>query len=169
MFEKRSDRGYRPALDGIERKTLVHGQKTLMTEFRLRKGAVLPRHSHPHEQTGYLVKGRIRLLIGTEEYEAQVGDSWCIPGGVEHGADILEDSVAIEVFSPVRDDYVPGRVLRLRRFCSLPGMDMKLPPALFVALLGFALSSHSYAQTDTARRLPAASASREGVEAHLAG
>ena len=107
MFEKRSDRGYRPALDGIERKTLVHGERTLMTEFRLREGAILPRHSHPHEQTGYLFKGRIRLSIGTEQYEAQVGDSWCIPGGVEHGADILEDSVAIEVFSPVRDDYVP--------------------------------------------------------------
>jgi hypothetical protein len=42
MFEKRSDRGYRPALDGIERKTLVHGDKTLMTEFRMRKGAILP-------------------------------------------------------------------------------------------------------------------------------
>jgi quercetin dioxygenase-like cupin family protein len=107
MFEKRSGSGYRPALDGIERKTLVHDEKTLMTEFLLRKGAVLPRHSHPHKQTGYLVKGRIRLLIGTEEYIAQAGDSWCIPGGVEHGADILEDSVAIEVFSPVRDDYLP--------------------------------------------------------------
>src|ERR1017187_7832767 len=99
MFEKRSDRGYRPALDGIERKTLVHGEKTLMTEFRLRQGAVLPRHSHPHEQTGYLVKGRILLPIGTEECEALAGDSWCIPGGVTHGAEILEDSVAIEVFS----------------------------------------------------------------------
>jgi quercetin dioxygenase-like cupin family protein len=109
MFEKRSEKGYRLALDGVERKTLVYGDKTLMTEFRLRKGAALPRHAHPHEQTGYLVKGRIRLLIGTEECEAQVGDSWCSPGGVEHGADILEDSVAIEVFSPVRDDYVLGR------------------------------------------------------------
>jgi len=85
------------------------GKKTLMTEFRLCKGAVLPRHSHPHEQTGYLVKGRIRLFIGTGKYKAQGGDSWCIPGEVEHGADILEDSVAVEVFSPVRDDYVPGR------------------------------------------------------------
>ena len=109
MFEKQSGSGYRPALVGIERKTLVYGDKTLMTEFRLRQGAVLPRHSHPHEQTGYLIKGRIRLLIGTEEYETQAGDSWCIPGGVEHGADILEDSVAIEVFSPVRDDYLPGQ------------------------------------------------------------
>ena len=110
MFEKRSDSGYRLALDGINRKTLVHGDKTLMTEFVLREGSSLPRHSHPHEQTGYLVSGRIRLFIGTEEYEAQAGDSWCIPGGVEHAADILEDSVAIEVFSPVRDDYLPGRV-----------------------------------------------------------
>ena len=97
-------------MDGIERKTLVYGEETLMTEFRLRKGAVLPRHSHPHEQTGYLVKGRMRLLIGTEQFEAQGGDSWCIPGELEHGAAILEDSVAIEVFSPVRDDYVPVRV-----------------------------------------------------------
>jgi quercetin dioxygenase-like cupin family protein len=52
------------------------------------------------------VKGRIRLSIGAEEYVAAPGDSWCIPGGVEHGAQILEDSVAIEVFSPVRDDYL---------------------------------------------------------------
>ena len=66
MFEQRSGSGYCPALDGIERKTLVHGEETLLTEFRLRKGAVLPRHSPPHEQTGYLVKGRIRLSMGLE-------------------------------------------------------------------------------------------------------
>jgi quercetin dioxygenase-like cupin family protein len=107
MFDKRNDGGYLPALEGIERKTLVYGKNTLMTEFRLRKGAVLPRHSHSHEQTGYLVSGRMRLSIGAEETEIQPGDSWCIPGGVEHGAAILENSVAIEVFSPVRDDYLP--------------------------------------------------------------
>jgi quercetin dioxygenase-like cupin family protein len=108
MFEKRSEQDYRPVLEGIERKTLVHGQNTLMTEFRLRKGSVLPRHSHPHEQTGYLVKGLLRLRIGTSEYDAVPGDSWCIPAGVEHGADVIEESVAIEVFSPVREDYLPG-------------------------------------------------------------
>jgi quercetin dioxygenase-like cupin family protein len=110
MFAKRSKSGYHPALDGIERKTLVHGDKTLMTEFVLRKGAVLPRHTHPHEQTGYLVRGRIRVFIGTEAYEACPGDCWCIPGGVEHGTDTLDDSVAIEVLSPVRDDYLPGAI-----------------------------------------------------------
>lgn len=107
MFEKNSDRGYSTPLEGIEQKTLVYGEKTLMTEFLLKKGSTLPRHAHPHEQTGYLVKGRIRLSIGTEKYEAQPGDSWCIPSGVEHGAEIIENSVAIEVFSPVREDYLP--------------------------------------------------------------
>lgn len=106
MFAKQTSAGYLRALEGVERKTLVHGAKTLMTEFRLRKGAVLPRHSHPHEQTGYLVSGHIRLYIGADAFEATVGDSWCIPGGVEHAADILKDPVAIEVFAPVREDYL---------------------------------------------------------------
>jgi quercetin dioxygenase-like cupin family protein len=107
MFERHSESGYHLALMGIEQKTLVYGEKTLMTEFLLKKGNNLPRHTHPHEQTGYLVKGKIRLSIGAEEFEAQPGDSWCIPGGVEHGAEVIEDSVAIEVFSPVREDYLP--------------------------------------------------------------
>ena len=107
MFGKRSDSGYQPALEGIERKTLVYGKNMLMTEFKLLKGAVLPRHSHSQEQTGRLISGRIRLYIATEIHEVNAGDSWYIPGNVEHGADILEDSVAIEVFSPVREDYLP--------------------------------------------------------------
>ena len=109
MFSKLSTTGYLPVLPGISRKTLVHGNKTLMTEFRLEKGSNLPKHAHPHEQTGYLVAGRIRLAIGAELRELVPGDSWCIPGGVEHGAEIIEDAVAIEVFAPLREDYLPER------------------------------------------------------------
>ena len=107
MFKKHHDTGYTSVLEGIELKTLVYGQHTLMTEFRLKKGAVLPRHDHPHEQTGYLVKGRIRLTVETDEYDVGPGDGWVIGGGVAHSAQILEDSVAVEVFSPVREDYLP--------------------------------------------------------------
>ena len=107
MFQKHSEKGYTLAVPGISQKTLVYGEKTLMTEFLLKKGSRLPKHSHPQEQTGYLVTGQIRLSIGSEEYDVMPGDSWCIPSGVEHGAEILEDSVGIEVFSPVREDYLP--------------------------------------------------------------
>lgn len=109
MFQKRSEDGYIPAVDGIEMKTTVHGERTLMTEFLLKKGSVLPRHAHPHEQTGYLVSGRILLSIGTDQHDALPGDSWCIGSGIEHEAEILEDSVAVEVFSPVREDYLPKK------------------------------------------------------------
>jgi len=107
MFQKNSSDGYSSVLPGIELKTLVYGEKTLMTEFLLEKGRQLPKHSHPHEQTGYLVKGHIRLTIGAEMFDVMPGDSWCIPGDLEHSAEIVEDSVAIEVFSPVRADYLP--------------------------------------------------------------
>ena len=112
MFQKHKENGYVPAIPGIEMKTLVHGEKTLMTEFLLKKNSLLPRHSHAHEQTGYLVKGRIRLCIGDDSFEVTPGDSWCIPGNVEHQAEILEDSVAIEVFSPVREDYLPKNLIK---------------------------------------------------------
>ena len=108
MFYRHTQNGYTSSVPGIEQKTLVYGKKTLMVEFLLKQGSLLPKHSHPHEQTGYLVAGRIRLIIGSKEEEMAPGDSWCIPGGVEHGAEILEDSVAVEVFSPVREDYLPG-------------------------------------------------------------
>jgi quercetin dioxygenase-like cupin family protein len=109
MFYKRSHNGYKQVLDGIKLKTLVYGDKTLFAEFRLEKGSQLPRHAHPNEQTGYLISGRIRLSIGEESFEVEPGDCWCIPGQVEHRADILEDAVAIEVFSPVREDYLPDK------------------------------------------------------------
>ena len=107
MFGVSSADGYHDSLPGITRKTLVWGKNTLMTEFRLQKDAVLSRHSHPHEQTGYLVSGHMTLQIGNDEAEIRPGDRWNIPGSVEHGATIHEDSVAIEIFYPVRKEYLP--------------------------------------------------------------
>jgi quercetin dioxygenase-like cupin family protein len=106
MFYQHSDDGYTEILPGIWIKTLVHGDKTLFTEFHLGKGSLLPNHSHPQEQTGYLISGEIRLTIGDEALEMKPGDSWCVPANTEHQAEILGDSVAIEVFSPMREDYL---------------------------------------------------------------
>ena len=108
MFTRSSRSGYREALQGIRYKALVHGERTLFTEFHLKKGGVIPRHAHPHEQTGYLVSGALRFTIGEATHDAAPGDCWCIRGGVEHEAVVLEDSGAIEIFSPVREDYLPG-------------------------------------------------------------
>jgi quercetin dioxygenase-like cupin family protein len=106
MFKKHEEQGYQPVLDKIRQKTLVYGDKTLLAEFRLEAGAVLPRHSHPHEQTGYLVSGRMDLTVGDETYQVGPGDSWCIPGDIDHHTVALEECVAVEVFPPVREDYL---------------------------------------------------------------
>ena len=107
MFNFYQESGYTERLPGIRQKTRVFGVNTLMAEFLLNRGSILPVHAHPYEQTGYLVKGRLRLRIGEQELEVGPGDAWCIPLNVEHGAQVLEDSVAVEVFSPVREDYLP--------------------------------------------------------------
>lgn len=105
--EKGSKKGYVNMLEGISRKTLVYGSNTLLAEFKLDGGSVLPMHSHPQEQTGYLVSGRMVLSIGGIEHDLSKGDAWIVPGGVEHGARVIEDCIAIEIFSPVREDYMP--------------------------------------------------------------
>ena len=107
MFTKADPDGYLEPVPGVRFRTLVHGERTLVAEFRVTAGQKVARHAHPHEQTGYLVSGHIVVTIGSEVFEARQGDSWCIPGGVEHEARVLEDAVAIEVFSPVMEDYLP--------------------------------------------------------------
>ena len=107
MFYKKNISGYNLAVPGVWMKTLVYGNNSLLTEFKLEAGHILPRHAHEHEQTGYLVSGKIQLTVGGITYDAEPGDSWCIPGNTEHSAKIIVDSTAVEVFSPVRKDYLP--------------------------------------------------------------
>jgi len=106
MFGVRSENGYTEILEGIRVKTLNYGSETLMSEFLLKKDARLPEHAHIHEQCGYLVSGHIVLHTHGISREIRPGDSWNIPSNVKHRADIIEDSVALEVFSPVREDYM---------------------------------------------------------------
>lgn len=106
MFKKHLAGKHTQVIDGVHLKTAVYGKNTLLTEVRLEKGAVIPPHQHPHEQTGYLVSGRMEFLIDGQRYPAEPGDSWNIPGDVPHSATVQEDTVVVEVFSPVREDYL---------------------------------------------------------------
>jgi quercetin dioxygenase-like cupin family protein len=106
MFNAKKDPAYKLVRDGVRLRTVAHGEKTHLTEVVLAKGSVIPAHAHPHEQTGYLVSGRVLFGIGPETFETRPGDGWNIGGGVPHGVEALEDSVIIEVFAPPREDYL---------------------------------------------------------------
>jgi quercetin dioxygenase-like cupin family protein len=86
--------------------TLLYGTRTSLHEFRIDKGSAVPMHSHPHELMGYLASRKMIFRFKDKTILAESGDSWKIPGSEEHGVDVIDDSVVIEVFSPVRDDYL---------------------------------------------------------------
>lgn len=106
MYYHKNDNNYRQALAGVSYKTLVHGDRTSLSEFHLAKDSIIPEHSHHHEQIGYMISGRMNFIIEDQSYETLPGNSWCIPAYVKHSVKVLEDSVVIEVFSPVREEYL---------------------------------------------------------------
>jgi quercetin dioxygenase-like cupin family protein len=106
VFKKYDATTYRELLPGIQMQPLCHGEQTSMVRFLLARGSEIPPHTHPHEQNGYLVSGHVVFTIGGETYDATPGDSWCIPGNVEHTVEVIENTVIVEVFSPVRAEYL---------------------------------------------------------------
>ena len=107
MFIKKTAGGMTEVIQGVHLKTLVYGDKTLMTEVLLEKSATIPPHAHPYEQTGYLVSGHMEFNINGVKQNSEPGDSWCIAQNVEHSAIAIEETVVVEIFSPVREDYLP--------------------------------------------------------------
>jgi len=92
-------------LPGVVRRTLSEGERMMLIEVTLEQGAVVPPHTHSHEQIGYLASGRLLWELGDERLELSAGDSWLVPSNVPHQVTALEPSVAIDVFSPPREEY----------------------------------------------------------------
>jgi quercetin dioxygenase-like cupin family protein len=107
MVTVKSSTGFVEMSEGIRRQSLVYGERTHMVRFFLGKNRELPVHTHEeHEQTGFLLAGRMILTIDGDDHTLEPGDSWSIERGVPHGARMIEDSEVIEVFSPLREDYM---------------------------------------------------------------
>ena len=106
MFRANDDAAAVEMFPGVVRRTLNSGDRTTLIEVTLTEGAVVPSHTHPHEQVGYVASGRVRFEIDGEERELRAGDSYLVPGGASHEVTALEPSVCIDVFSPVREEYL---------------------------------------------------------------
>jgi quercetin dioxygenase-like cupin family protein len=90
---------------GLQRQVLAFNPNLMLVRHLMEKGWQGTRHSHPHDQLVYVIHGRIRFSGGASMFEAAEGDSFVVPGGVEHQASALEDSEVLDVFSPYREDY----------------------------------------------------------------
>ena len=83
----------------------AHGEKHTLGLVELKKGSIVPMHSHIHEQITYILEGQLDMNIGGVDYSLTNGMYHVIPSGVPHSAIAIIDCKLIDTFSPVRDDY----------------------------------------------------------------
>lgn len=94
---------------GLSRQVLAYTEKLMLVRHLMEKGWVGARHCHPHEQMVYVIRGHIQFSGGGSSFDARNGDSFVVPGQIEHQASALEESEVLDVFTPFREDYAENR------------------------------------------------------------
>lgn len=92
--------------EGLTRKILGYNPDLMMVKVFFKKGAVGEEHHHPHRQVTYVEKGSFLVKIDGKEQILNAGDSFFVPADLRHGCVALEDGVLIDVFTPIRDEFV---------------------------------------------------------------
>jgi quercetin dioxygenase-like cupin family protein len=85
---------------------IVAGQRQMLAQIYLKRGAQVPMHSHDSEQMTYILQGALRYFVGGEEIIVREGEVLHIPSGTPHQAEALEDTFELDLFSPVRTDWL---------------------------------------------------------------
>ena len=101
-------------LNPLVTRQMIHGETMTVARIRLLKGAVVPLHQHVNEQITVVERGKLRFVIAGEERIAAPGDMLAIPPNAPHLVEALEDSMATDLFSPVREDWIRGDDAYLR-------------------------------------------------------
>jgi quercetin dioxygenase-like cupin family protein len=103
--------------DMLERR-LITGDRMMLAHVYLKKGCIVPKHSHENEQLTYILEGALKFWIGDDESEeitVHAGEVLLIPSQVPHKAEALEETLDVDVFSPPRQDWLDKKDDYLRR------------------------------------------------------
>ena len=85
---------------------IVSGEREMLVQVYVKRGCLVPMHAHDSEQMTYVLQGAVRFVVGGEETIVREGEVLHIPSGVVHQAEALEDTFELDVFSPVRQDWL---------------------------------------------------------------
>jgi quercetin dioxygenase-like cupin family protein len=85
---------------------IVTGEREMLAQVYVKRGALVPMHSHESEQMSYILQGALKFLVGGEEITVREGEVLHIPSWVPHQAEALEDTFELDVFSPIRQDWI---------------------------------------------------------------
>jgi unsaturated pyranuronate lyase len=93
-------------LNPLLQRQFVVGQEIMLARVLLKKGCVVPEHSHHNEQLTYILEGALKFWIDGQEIVVNAGETLCIPSNMPHKAEALEDTVDLDVFAPPRADWI---------------------------------------------------------------
>ncbi len=102
------------AMNPLVTRQYVTGTQTMLARIVLRKGAHVPRHAHRNEQVSHVLEGSLRFVVAEGEVVVRAGEILCIPPDAPHEVFALEDSVALDIFNPPRQDWIDGNDAYLR-------------------------------------------------------
>ena len=91
---------------GSGRKILAYNENLMAVEVHFETGAVGAEHTHPHTQMSYVLRGKFAYSVEGEETFLEPGDSIVVPSGLKHGTRCLEQGVLLDVFTPMREDFI---------------------------------------------------------------
>ncbi len=97
---------YKKQFLGVDFVVLSIGKDTMVTKMLYKPTDSVPTHKHPNEQSGYIISGKYKLSFNGHEYLLSEGDTYSIPADIEHTFEIIEAGQVVDVFSPIRQDYL---------------------------------------------------------------
>ena len=93
-------------LNPLLQRQFVVGQEIMVARVLLKKGCIVPEHSHHNEQLTYVLDGALKFWIDGKELVVHAGEVLCIPAHMPHKAEAMEDTVDLDVFNPPRADWI---------------------------------------------------------------
>ena len=91
---------------GVQRRVLAYNEQQMIVEVHFEKGGVGSMHTHPHVQSTYVKSGKFRFTIDGEDVEVAAGDTIAFPPDIPHGTLCLEAGVLLDIFTPMRKDFI---------------------------------------------------------------
>jgi len=102
-------------LNPLLKRQFVVGESVMVARVLLKKGCVVPLHSHYNEQVTYILEGALKFVLEDREITVRAGEVLCIPPNVPHEAIAMEDTVDLDIFTPPREDWIAKTDAYLRR------------------------------------------------------
>ncbi len=106
LFQFDTEISWQEADQGIQRKIFGYDEKVMMVKVNFESGAIGAMHSHPHSQVTYVESGVFDMTIGNETKRIKCGDGYYVKPQVIHGVVCIEPGILIDVFSPMREDFL---------------------------------------------------------------